>query len=135
MQALQVKNNISRFSGFVWHENEVKDYKYKKENPPFVCTRYSSRYSGDFLFIVFDKWYQVIAWQTWSFWDSIIAIFFPLLQEKQMIKVKEKLDKCNKEKLSEFCDVLDIQIAKATTRKVRWFSTVACSVWNVLMSK
>jgi protein DEK len=48
-----------------------------------------------------------------------IAIFFPLLQEKQMIKVKEKLDKCNKEKLSEFCDVLDIPIAKATTRKVR----------------
>lgn len=47
------------------------------------------------------------------------AIFFPLLQEKQMIKVKEKLDKCNKEKLSEFCDVLDIPIAKATTRKVR----------------
>ncbi|XP_041022228.1 uncharacterized protein LOC121263420 isoform X2 [Juglans microcarpa x Juglans regia] len=34
-----------------------------------------------------------------------------------MIKVKEKLDKCNKEKLSEFCDVLDIPIAKATTRK------------------
>ena len=24
LQAFQVKNNISRFSGFVWHENEVK---------------------------------------------------------------------------------------------------------------
>ncbi|CAL0317434.1 unnamed protein product [Lupinus luteus] len=58
-KAIQVKSNISRFSGFVWHENE----------------------------------------------------------EKQMIKVKEKLDKCNKEKLLEFCDLLDIQISRATTRK------------------
>ncbi|KAG5017628.1 hypothetical protein JHK85_023764 [Glycine max] len=38
-------------------------------------------------------------------------------EEKQMIKVKEKLDKCNKEKLLEFCDVLDITINKATSRK------------------
>ncbi|XP_059591308.1 DEK domain-containing chromatin-associated protein 4 isoform X1 [Vitis vinifera] len=58
-KAFQVKNNISRFSGFVWHENE----------------------------------------------------------EKQKIKVKEKFDKCVKEKLLEFCDVLDISIAKTTTRK------------------
>jgi len=35
-----------------------------------------------------------------------------------MIKVKEKLDKCNKEKLLEFCDLLDLTIARATTRKV-----------------
>ena len=47
-----------------------------------------------------------------------------LLQEKQMIKVKEKLDKCNKEKLLEFCDVLDITINKATTRKVCWLSII-----------
>ncbi|CAL0315924.1 unnamed protein product [Lupinus luteus] len=58
-KAIQVKSNISRFSGFVWHENEGK----------------------------------------------------------QMIKVKEKLDKCNKEKLLEFCDVLDIQITRAAARK------------------
>ncbi|KAL0407007.1 UNVERIFIED_CONTAM: hypothetical protein Slati_4014600 [Sesamum latifolium] len=58
-KAAQVKSNISRFSGFVWHDNE----------------------------------------------------------EKQMIKVKEKLDKCVKEKLVEFCDVLDIPISKANTRK------------------
>ncbi|KAI5412858.1 hypothetical protein KIW84_057474 [Lathyrus oleraceus] len=57
--APEVKKNISRFSGFVWYENE----------------------------------------------------------EKQMIKVKEKLDKCNKEKLLDVCDVLDIQVAKANTRK------------------
>ncbi|KAL2455510.1 DEK domain-containing chromatin associated protein [Forsythia ovata] len=57
--ATHVKNNISKFSGFVWPDNE----------------------------------------------------------EKQMIKVKEKLDKCVKEKLVEFCDVLDLQIPKANTRK------------------
>ncbi|KAA8527062.1 hypothetical protein F0562_008709 [Nyssa sinensis] len=38
-------------------------------------------------------------------------------EEKQKIKVKEKLDKCVKEKLLEFCDVLDLPIVKATTRK------------------
>ena len=41
-----------------------------------------------------------------------------------MIKVKEKLDKCNKEKLLEFCDVLDITINKATSRKVCWLSII-----------
>lgn len=41
-----------------------------------------------------------------------------LLQEKQKIKMKEKLDKCVKEKLLGFCDVLDIPIAKADTTKI-----------------
>ncbi|CAO2835746.1 unnamed protein product [Amaranthus hypochondriacus] len=58
-KAAQVKHNISRFSGFVWHDNE----------------------------------------------------------EKQRMKVKEKFDKCVKEKLLEFCDVLDIPITKTTTKK------------------
>ncbi|KAF5728464.1 hypothetical protein HS088_TW21G00611 [Tripterygium wilfordii] len=58
-KVVQIKSNISRFSGFVWHENE----------------------------------------------------------EKQKTRVKEKLDKCNKEKLLEFCDILDIFVAKATTKK------------------
>ncbi|RVW50209.1 hypothetical protein CK203_011946 [Vitis vinifera] len=31
LQAFQVKNNISRFSGFVWHENEVKKERYMFE--------------------------------------------------------------------------------------------------------
>lgn len=39
-------------------------------------------------------------------------------QEKQRAKVKEKLDKCIKEKLMDFCDVLNIPISKASTRKV-----------------
>ncbi|KAG6385639.1 hypothetical protein SASPL_154475 [Salvia splendens] len=58
-KAAQVKHNISRFSGFVWHDNE----------------------------------------------------------EKQMNKVKEKLDKSVKEKLIEFCDVLDIPISKTSAKK------------------
>ncbi|XP_022932335.1 glutamic acid-rich protein-like [Cucurbita moschata] len=58
-KAFQIKSNISRFSGFVWHGDE----------------------------------------------------------EKQKSKVKEKIDKCNKEKLLELCDVLDIPVVKATTRK------------------
>ncbi|KAF8031711.1 hypothetical protein BT93_D0817 [Corymbia citriodora subsp. variegata] len=58
-KAFQIKGNISRFSGFVWHDNE----------------------------------------------------------EKQRNKVKEKFDKCTKEKLLELCDVLDLQVSKTSTRK------------------
>ncbi|CAN4122003.1 unnamed protein product [Withania somnifera] len=38
-------------------------------------------------------------------------------EEKQKMKVKEKLDKCAKENLLELCDVLDIPVAKDTSRK------------------
>jgi len=38
-----------------------------------------------------------------------------------MIKVKEKFDKCNKEKLLEFSDLLDVPVGNANTRKVCWF--------------
>ncbi|KAK1306070.1 hypothetical protein QJS10_CPA10g01800 [Acorus calamus] len=58
-KALHRKQNISQFSGFVWHENE----------------------------------------------------------EKQRSKVKEKLDKLFKDKLLEFCDVLDIPVSKTNARK------------------
>lgn len=58
-KATQIKSNISRFSGFVWHDNE----------------------------------------------------------EKQKLKIKEKLDKCVKEKLVEICDVLDIAVSRANTKK------------------
>lgn len=34
------------------------------------------------------------------------------------MKVKEKFDKYVKEKLLEFCDVLDIPVTKATIKKV-----------------
>ncbi|KAI3820467.1 hypothetical protein L1987_08015 [Smallanthus sonchifolius] len=58
-KALEIKSNILRFSGFVWHENE----------------------------------------------------------EKQKTKVHEKLDKLNKDKLFEFCDLLDIPVTKTTAKK------------------
>jgi hypothetical protein len=50
---------------------------------------------------------------------KILLLF---LQEKQMNKVREKLDRCNKEKLLEFCDFLDITLNKSTIKKVCWFS-------------
>ncbi|XP_022855617.1 protein DEK-like isoform X1 [Olea europaea var. sylvestris] len=49
--------------------------------------------------------------------SNFSGFVWPDNEEKQMIKVKEKLDKCVKEKLVEFCDVLDLQIPKANTRK------------------
>ncbi|XP_042378590.1 protein DEK-like [Zingiber officinale] len=38
-------------------------------------------------------------------------------EEKQRIRVKEKLDKYNKERLLDFCDLLDIHAVKTTTKK------------------
>ncbi|XP_012439020.1 DEK domain-containing chromatin-associated protein 1 isoform X1 [Gossypium raimondii] len=38
-------------------------------------------------------------------------------QEKQKAKVKEKIDKCVKEKLVDFCDLLNIPIMRTTVRK------------------
>jgi hypothetical protein len=45
-----------------------------------------------------------------------------------MIKVKEKFDKCNKENLTEFCDVLDMPVTNANTRKVCWFNSVNANI-------
>ncbi|XP_038984333.1 cilia- and flagella-associated protein 251-like isoform X2 [Phoenix dactylifera] len=38
-------------------------------------------------------------------------------KEKQRAKIKEKLDKCNKEKLLDFCELLDLHVLKATAKK------------------
>uniref|UniRef100_A0A1D1YZV4 Protein DEK n=1 Tax=Anthurium amnicola TaxID=1678845 RepID=A0A1D1YZV4_9ARAE len=38
-------------------------------------------------------------------------------KEKHRAKVKEKLDKCVKDKLLDFCDLLDIPVLRATTKK------------------
>ncbi|KAI3782682.1 hypothetical protein L2E82_12735 [Cichorium intybus] len=62
--ALRVKNNVLRFSGFAWQEND----------------------------------------------------------EKQKMKVKEKLDKYNKENLLEFCDLLDMPISKTFAKKVMLYT-------------
>lgn len=62
-----------------------------------------------------------------------IVIYFSIdtCQEKAKDKVKEKLDKCNKEKLLEFCDLFDISVGKATRKKkvimapIRFFCVAA----------
>ncbi|KAL5223178.1 hypothetical protein ABZP36_027891 [Zizania latifolia] len=38
-------------------------------------------------------------------------------QEKHRARIKEKLDKNNKEKLLDFCEILDIHVSKTTTKK------------------
>ncbi|KAG8054120.1 hypothetical protein GUJ93_ZPchr0001g29881 [Zizania palustris] len=38
-------------------------------------------------------------------------------QEKHRARIKEKLDRFNKEKLLDFCEILDIHVSKATTKK------------------
>ncbi|KAH7683255.1 protein DEK protein [Dioscorea alata] len=38
-------------------------------------------------------------------------------EEKQKTKVKEKLDKCNKDRLLDFCELLDVCTVKGTTKK------------------
>ncbi|KAF5178254.1 Dek domain-containing chromatin associated protein [Thalictrum thalictroides] len=82
-KAFNVKSNLSKFSGFVWHENE----------------------------------------------------------DKQKLKIKEKFDKFVKEKLLEFCDVLDIHVAKATTRKEDIVSKLVnfleapCATTNILLAE
>ncbi|CAA6659987.1 unnamed protein product [Spirodela intermedia] len=38
-------------------------------------------------------------------------------EEKQKAKVKEKLDKCVKDKLLDFCDILDVPVSRATMKK------------------
>ncbi|KAL6616637.1 hypothetical protein ACP70R_038907 [Stipagrostis hirtigluma subsp. patula] len=38
-------------------------------------------------------------------------------QEKNRTRIKEKLEKFNKEKLVDFCEILDIRVNKATTKK------------------
>lgn len=43
----------------------------------------------------------------------MVVIHILSLQEKRKLKVKEKLDKLNKEKLLEFCDIFDMTVSSA----------------------
>lgn len=47
----------------------------------------------------------------------IICLLYFIKQEKQRGKVKERLDKCVKEKLLDFCDVLNIPVIKSAAKK------------------
>lgn len=44
-------------------------------------------------------------------------VLFSLKQEKQRAKIKEKLDKCVKEKLLVFCDILNIPVSRSASKK------------------
>ncbi|GJR55691.1 hypothetical protein Tco_1406212 [Tanacetum coccineum] len=48
--------------------------------------------------------------------DEVESLSFAS-QEKKKEKLKEKLDKCTKEKLFDFCDVLNLQIHKSQLKK------------------
>lgn len=54
-----------------------------------------------------------------------------LFQEKQRAKMKEKLDKYVKDTLLDLCDLFDLPVSKANTRKVSGFTSVV----YYLMSK
>lgn len=53
-----------------------------------------------------------------------IIFCFWCLQEKVREKIKEKFDKCNKEKLWEFCDVFDIYVFKVIIKKVGYYGFI-----------
>lgn len=62
----------------------------------------------------------------WCGWGpSNPCWFVSSKQEKQKAKIKEKLDKCVKEKLVDFCHFLNIPINKAVIKKV---SILRCSI-------
>ncbi|KAK8966961.1 hypothetical protein KSP40_PGU014898 [Platanthera guangdongensis] len=46
-----------------------------------------------------------------------MAVSWQRDEEKDRSKLKEKLNKCNKEKLLEYCDLLDVYTLKVTTKK------------------
>lgn len=113
LQAFQIKSNISRFSGFVWNENEVR--KWQCCSCCILC--------WDFLFFFTIK---SLARSQFAYRGFLCKRIYLVLQEKQKNKVKEKFDKCHKDKLIEFCDVLDIQISRGHARKV-------CHVVDILI--
>lgn len=50
--------------------------------------------------------------------NLLILWFYNSWQEKQRAKIREKIDKCVKEKLVDFCNVLNIPINKTSKKKV-----------------
>lgn len=134
MQSHSLKRNIVQFSGYVWAENEVI-YVLCSVTPfiafAFLCKIIFYNHGFNIILIATFLWSLLVFHTTpyciFPFTNINIyihghnissSLFFCLQQEKQRIRVKEKLDKCVKEKLMDFCDVLNIQINKAGTKKV-----------------
>ena len=60
--------------------------------------------------------------------ETVLIGFLTSYQDKQKAKVREKLDKCFKEKLMDFCDVLNIPINRSAVKKV------GINIFNALFS-
>ena len=102
MQPHSLKKNISQFSGYVWVENEVLMF-YAHPLDQFCI----------FCWVFLD----IHAVQYYCNAHSYYSFYICLQQEKHRARVKEKIDKCVKEKLMDFCDLLNIPV-KGTTKKV-----------------
>lgn len=81
----------------------------------------------------------------WSLFDLVLTVLYTVVclfvswqQEKQRSKVKEKLDKCVKEKLLDFCDVLNVPIhktgKKASVHKQHSLKFIPCATLLILQS-
>lgn len=120
MQSYSLKRNILQFSGYVWAENEVIYVLYSVT--PCISLFYTTILTATFLWSLLL--FHTLPYCAFPVTHILVKdtmnsfLLFCLQQEKQRTRVKEKLDKCVKEKLVDFCDVLNIQINKAGTKKV-----------------
>lgn len=120
VQSYSLKRNILQFSGYVWAENEVIYVMYSVT----LCISlfYTTILTATFLWSLLL--FHTLPYCAFPVTHILVKdtmnsfLLFCLQQEKQRTRVKEKLDKCVKEKLVDFCDVLNIQINKAGTKKV-----------------
>ncbi|ERN17765.1 hypothetical protein AMTR_s00047p00118220 [Amborella trichopoda] len=118
------RKSIERF--IVYNEKEPsKEFSIEKghgtllKDIPNVAYKLSKRKSDDVL-----KMLHVILYgrrgkshQVKSNISQFSGFVWAENEEKQRSKVKEKLDKCVKEKLLQFCDLFDLRVAKVTSRK------------------
>jgi hypothetical protein len=65
--------------------------------------------------------------------ETVLIGFLTSYQDKQKAKVREKLDKCVKEKLMDFCDVLNVPINRSAVKKV-CINYVKCFIFLLFKS-
>ena len=82
-----------------------------------------------FYFLIYRQGnYSIFNWNLYFVRLSYDLDFLCSYQEKQRAKVKEKLDKCVKEKLTDFCVLLDIPINKTSIKKVKYDVMICCVI-------
>lgn len=126
LQAHNLKKNIGLFSGYVWVENEVVSLSallYLVDS--LVMWHMCMEYASINIEWLYDMWMTCILCN--------VSLF--LKQERQRVKIKEKLDKCVKEKLLFFCDILNIPVSKSATKKACIINAFAvCSITENICS-